>query len=77
MSDVSEEASVSSSPADTRFGTHDAGADQIHDAQLQQLRVKLGELDEMFPGFGAELQASFPDLPADEALLGRSTRRIG
>jgi hypothetical protein len=30
----------------------------------------------MFPGFGVELQASFPDLPADEALLGRSRREL-
>ena len=70
--------SPGSSPAGSGIGfsTPDAGRDLIHAAQLGQLREYLGQLDETTPGFGAELQATFPSLPEDDSLLGRSRREL-
>ena len=58
------------------FSTPQTGRDLIHAAQLDQLREKLGQLEESFTGFGEELKAALPGLPSDEALLARSRREL-
>ena len=67
-----------SSPAGSGagFSTPQTGRDLIHAAQLDQLREKLGQLEESFTGFGEELKAALPRLPSDEALLARSRREL-
>ena len=68
MSVASDSPSPGSSPG-VGFSTPQAGRDLIHAAQLEQLmeqlKAQLGQLDESFPGFGSELQASLPGLPED------------
>ena len=75
MSVASDSPSPGSSPG-VGFSTPQAGRDLIHAAQLEQLKEQLGSLDESFPGFGSELQASLPGLPADGSLLKRSRREL-
>ena len=56
--------SPGSSPAGSGIGfsTPDTGRDLIHAAQLDQLRDRLGQLEESFQGFGEELKAALPGL---------------
>ena len=75
MSVATDSPSPGSSPG-VGFSTPQAGRDLIHAAQLEQLKAQLGQLDESFPGFGAELQASLPGLPEDSSLLKRSRREL-
>ena len=53
-----------SSPAGSGagFSTPETGRDLIHAAQLDQLRDRLGQLEESFQGFGEELKAALPGL---------------
>ena len=75
MPAAADSPSTGSSPG-VGFSTPQAGRDLIHAAQLEQLKAQLGQLDESFPGFGSELQASLPGLPEDSSLLKRSRREL-
>ena len=78
MSAAADSLGAGSSPAGSGvgFSTPETGRDLIHAAQMDQLRERLGQLEESFTGFGDELKAALPGLPTDESLLAHSRREL-